>query len=333
MGVIIESDPSYMVVGLQFNKTAGEDDQSLDLKGQSSHRPSPLQYEQSPKPVGGLIIACPHSGRFYPPELLEASRLDQLTLRRSEDAFVDILFNKAPSLGADLLVSTFARAFVDLNRSPGELDPQLIRDVLPSNLEAHSDRVKAGLGVIPRTVGEGMAIYKTQLDRHVAEARLTEIHGPWHQFIETCITRAVQRNGAAVLVDCHSMPTKASGNPSCDIVLGDRFGASCAPLVMNEAYNYFRNAGLKVVRNIPYAGGYTTRRHGQTSKHHHVLQIEINRSLYMVEGALTLRPEFQSVQDIMSGFILRLAEVSVLLCRRTSVVSNNGQRFGLKSGF
>ncbi|HEX4171646.1 MAG TPA: N-formylglutamate amidohydrolase, partial [Acetobacteraceae bacterium] len=43
-----------------------------------------------------LVFASPHSGRCYPDELLAASRLDGLSLRRSEDSFVDELFAAAP---------------------------------------------------------------------------------------------------------------------------------------------------------------------------------------------------------------------------------------------
>jgi N-formylglutamate amidohydrolase len=286
-------------------------DRRLDHLEAIAHRPRPIRLEHPRSQAMGVIVSCPHSGRFYPPELLKASVLDQFALRRSEDAFVDLLFQDTPSHGALLVVNEFARAFVDVNRSPGELDPKLIYDVLPSEAEASSDRVKAGLGVIPRTVGDGVSIYVRRMARQDAVVRLQEVHEPWHQMLEDCLMSAVTSNGVALLLDCHSMPCGASGEPSFDVVLGDRFGASCAPLIMTEAIRFLRSAGLSVGRNDPYAGGYTTRRHGQVHRQHHALQIEINRSLYMVEGAMNLRPSFGFVRQTMSDLVAHLVRISV----------------------
>jgi N-formylglutamate amidohydrolase len=278
-------------------------------------RPNAVRVHKPHNHHSGLIIACPHSGRFYPPELLKATVLDQLALRRSEDAFVDILFQDAPDYGAILLVNEFARAFVDVNRSPGEMDPKLISSIYVDSHETSSDRVKAGLGVIPRTVGDNVAIYRHRMAVQEAVARLSEVHHPWHGTIETCMTEASHMHGCAVLLDCHSMPSRASGHPSCDIVLGDRFGASCAPDIMRAALDFLRSAGLKVARNNPYAGGYSMTRHGQPLRHHHAIQIEINRCLYMIEGAMTLRPSARQVRETMAGLVSVLSEVLQTLSR------------------
>jgi N-formylglutamate amidohydrolase len=42
-----------------------------------------------------------------------------------------------------------------------------------------------------------------------------------------------------------------------------------------------------VVRNTPYAGGYTTEHYGQPGRRAHALQIEINRALYLDEATLS----------------------------------------------
>jgi N-formylglutamate deformylase len=279
-------------------------------RASQQERPNPVAVHKPRKGRGGLIVACPHSGRFYPPELLKASILDGLALRQSEDAFVDILFQDAPDHGATLLVNEFARAFVDVNRSPGELDPKLISSLDFEGLETSTERVKAGLGVIPRTVGDNIAIYRHRMARLEAVTRLTEVHHPWHGAIETCLNEARQTNGSAILLDCHSMPNKVAGDPSYDIVLGDRFGSSCAPEIIRSASIFLRSEGFKVSRNEPFAGGYTTMRHGHPMRHHHALQIEINRSLYMVEGALTLRQSAGRIREAMSQLVSHLSDVS-----------------------
>lgn len=281
--------------------------------GMKPHRPMPVTHVRPNIYVGGLIVACPHSGRFYPPELIAGSRLDRIGLRRSEDAFVDILFAKAPNFGAQLFINEFGRAFVDVNRCPNELDPGLIQDLADHASSSPSGRVDAGLGVIPRTVGDGIAIYRHMITYDEATQRLAEVHIPWHVAIGSAMEKAIKRNGTAVLLDCHSMPTSASGQPSVDIVLGDRFGESCAPVVTASAAEYLRNAGLSVKRNDPFAGGYSTMRHANPLIKRHVLQIEINRSLYMVEGTFSLRTGFYQVQEVMSGLVQVLTGVSVNL--------------------
>jgi N-formylglutamate amidohydrolase len=269
----------------------------------TAERPQVVRCDMPALAKGGVVVSCPHSGRFYPPELIAASQLDRFSLRRSEDAFVDVLFQDAPTRGAVLLVNEFARAFVDVNRGTDQLDPKVIRDVVTTNSDTKSERVKAGLGVIPRTVGDGIEIYDQPMTYAEAQSRLNEVHCPWHDAIESALFHARQRNGAAILLDCHSMPSNAAGDPLCDVILGDRFGASCAPIIMNEAVAYLRSQGLRVLRNDPYAGGYTTIRHGRPMQHHHVLQIEINRSIYMVEGAMTCRPAFQNIATVMTGMV------------------------------
>jgi N-formylglutamate amidohydrolase len=291
------------------------ENQGPATEGSSGVRPHPARLERPKELKGGVVIACPHSGRFYPPELVEASILDMSTLRRSEDAFVDLLFQDAPRQGAFLLVNEFGRAFVDVNRDPSELDPQLIAGLSVSGQAASSDRVKAGLGVIPRTVGDGVGIYSSVISLCEANARMDEVHRPWHAALEQCLGHLRQSNGAAVLLDCHSMPGHAAGSPPFDVILGDRFGVSCAPVIMNEVAAFFKAKGLKVARNNPYAGGYTTRRHGRTMAHDHALQIEINRSLYMVEGAMTLRPGFASVREVMSDLVRYMVDLSLSLRR------------------
>jgi N-formylglutamate amidohydrolase len=286
---------------------------------ETSGRPSAVDYLAPAVHLGGVVVACPHSGRYYPPELLTATRLDRFTLRRSEDAFVDQLFGDAPGQGADLLMSVFARAYVDVNRAADELDPMLIDGLAGSERGTVSERVKAGLGVIPRTVGDGINIYHQSIDMTQARQRLDEVHLPWHQAVEAAMANAVRRNGAALLLDCHSMPGSASGDPPFDVILGDRFGSSCAPIIVNQALAYLRGAGLRVSRNDPYAGGYATKRHGRPHERHHALQIEINRSLYMVEGAMTPRPCFAAISDMMCGLVERLVLLSLDLAPKTTL--------------
>jgi N-formylglutamate amidohydrolase len=288
--------------------------QDKDMQaGRFSSPPQPVRLVSPRAAKGGLVVACPHSGRYYPDALLASSRLDPLGLRRSEDAFVDELFSAAPAAGAFLMTTDYARAFVDLNRDADELDAVLVVDLPPEKAGNVSPRVDAGLGVIPRTVGDGIEIYTHPLSFEDVQARLADIYVPWHSALDRILTDVCDETGHVVLLDCHSMPCAASGVPSRDIVLGDRYGAACAPILMDEAFSFLSGRGFKVARNNPYAGGYAIQRYGRPDKSRHALQIEINRSLYMVEGALTKKSAFGDLQALFEEFVAHLAIASQAL--------------------
>ena len=290
--------------------SSARESRRVDYGGASEMRPPAFRLLRPLVGRSGVIVCCPHSGRFYPDDLLRNSKLDRLALRRSEDAFVDELMAASPKLGATLLLADFARAYVDLNRGPEELDPDLIYDLPSEDRRVPSPRVLAGLGVIPRTVGDGVEIYASRLSFAAAQARLKEVYEPWHSAIEGLIGAEKQAVGHSVVLDCHSMPASASGLPENDIVLGDRFGASCAPIYMAEAFGFLRSKGLRVARNNPYAGGSATERYGRPAQNQHGLQSEINRSLYMVEGAMSKRSSFVHVAEIVSGLVARVVEIA-----------------------
>ena len=233
-----------------------------------------------------LVFNSPHSGRIYPKAFLAASRLDPHTLRRSEDAFVEELFAFVTDLGAPLLHAHFPRAYLDVNREPYELDPVLFRDGLPHYANTQSVRVVGGLGTIARIVSESDEIYREPLAVKAALERINRLYTPYHDTLAALLLETQREFGLAVLIDCHSMPSSpvaevGAGRP--DFVLGDRFGTSCSGELTRLAADQIATLGYAVTLNKPYAGGYITEHYGRPHKAQHVLQIEINRSLYMDE--------------------------------------------------
>lgn len=251
-----------------------------------------------------LIFASPHSGRRYPADLLADARVALISLRRSEDAYVDELFAGAAAHGAAVLSATIARAYVDLNRDPGELDPDMFDERPPPSVHLTSARVQAGLGAIPRVSGDGQTIYRRKLSLHEADRRIATVHLPYHAMLANLVAETREAFGCAVLVDCHSMPSNARGAHAPDIVLGDRFGASCHPSVTALAEATLRRLGYRVARNAPFAGGHTTQTYGRPAHHSHALQIEINRALYLDERTLERTNGYARLRADMS----RLAE-------------------------
>lgn len=251
-----------------------------------------------------LVVASPHSGRDYPADFVAGSALDPLSLRKSEDGFVDELFACAPSEGAPLLAARFPRAFVDVNREPYELDPAMFADALPDYVNTTSPRVAAGLGTIARIVANGESIYREKLPFAEAKRRAETCYEPYHAALAGLIDATVARFGYCILLDAHSMPSAGSaagdaptgrGPRDADAVLGDLHGSACAAAVTEAAERCLRRLGYRVARNAPYAGGYVTRRYGRPKAGVHVLQLELSRALYMDEQRLARGPGFDAV--------------------------------------
>ena len=240
-----------------------------------------------------FIFASPHSGRLYPPSFVERSRLNPVSLRRSEDAFVDELFAPVVEFGAPLVLARFPRAYLDANRAPSELDATMFQDSLPFAIDRTSPRVQAGLGIIPRVVREGVEIYRQKLSAREAEERIQNFYRPYHALLDRVISQTRARFGLAIVVDCHSMPSAAAAP---DIVLGDRLGLAAAPQLTYAAECAFAGQGFRVARNTPYAGGHTVQLHGRPGASIHALQIEINRALYLDEERVEHRASFAEIR-------------------------------------
>lgn len=252
------------------------------------------------------VFNSPHSGRRYEPRFLARSRLSLGQLRRSEDCFIDELFSGCLGLGAPMLRAHVPRSYIDLNREPYELDPRLFAEPLPAYANAASPRVAGGLGTIPRIVAENEDIYRCKLPLAEGLARIETVYRPYHRALAALLDRVGGDGGPVLLVDCHSMPSSAashvpSGNgKSVDIVLGDRFGVSCAEEITAAAERRLQSLGLNVVRNRPYAGGFITQNYGSVRTGRHAVQIEVNRALYLNESTLEKLPSFANLKAALT---------------------------------
>ncbi|MGL4543101.1 MAG: N-formylglutamate amidohydrolase [Polymorphobacter sp.] len=264
--------------------------------------------------VTALVLASPHSGRAYPAAFLAQTRLSIDQLRRAEDAYVDALVGGGPARGVPLVAAHYGRAWLDLNRSADELDPAMYSDRLAPHPDQYGDRVRVGLGIVPRIAAHGLDIYSGPMALAQAQARITAVHTPYHATLARLLAAARARHGHAILLDCHSMPTPLPGRlGSAQIVLGDGFGRSAAPALMAWLQAYFGDNGLRVAVNDPYAGGYTTIAHGQPQNHIHAVQIEIDRALYMDPARLRQHGGFARIAALMTGLIAQLAHDAATL--------------------
>ncbi|MBV7256511.1 N-formylglutamate amidohydrolase [Pacificimonas sp. WHA3] len=244
--------------------------------------------------ISPVVLASPHSGTEYPDEFLRDAMPGRHALMRAEDRLVDrLVMPVAEAHDLPLLSARWGRTYIDLNRAPEELDSAIL-DGAPRALR--SDRVRAGLGVLPRIATPGVPIYRRPLPLSEAHRRIAEVHEPYHRQLGALLARARAANGFAILIDCHSMPPlpRRAGRRGAEAVLGDRHGDSCdrrfSKSMETALSRHFRTA-----RNTPYAGGYATAYFGEPNMAAHALQIEIDRSLYLDMTSLMPGPGFARV--------------------------------------
>lgn len=271
---------------------------------------APYRLLAPERPFAPVVFTSAHSGRAYSPDLMSGVRLCSLTLRRSEDCFVNELFAAAPEHGAPLLAANFPRAFCDANREAWELDPAMFTDPLPDWVNTTSSRVSAGLGTIAKVVASGEPIYAVKLPFSEAERRIYTYWRPYHDMLARLIGGIKDRFGYCLVIDCHSMPSGGLGkrgpNRPPDFVLGDLHGSACASRVTRAAEAALSGKGYLVRRNDPYAGGFITRHYGRPADDVHVLQIEIARALYMDEARIERLPAFPAIQQLITDLVASL---------------------------
>lgn len=258
-----------------------------------------------------VVLNSPHSGSCYPNDFLAVSRLDERAIRRSEDTWVDELVAPAAGVGCPLLRANFPRAWLDVNREPYELDPKMFEGNLPTYANIRSVRVAGGLGTIARIVSESEEIYKQPICVNEALGRIDTVYKPYHRTLRQLVLDTRAAFGLAVLIDCHSMPSSTRGTHSRhrpDIVLGDRYGTSCATELTDFAAQILSRFGYSVSRNKPYAGGFITEHYGQPGRALHAMQVEINRNIYMDERTLAKTERFGAVAADLARLVQALGE-------------------------
>jgi N-formylglutamate amidohydrolase len=259
-----------------------------------------------------VLIAVPHAGRAYPASLLERMHNPGFAAMRLEDRHVDHLAEAvARESGAALLVARAPRAMIDLNRSEGEVDWEMIAK---GRSESHgrrapSLRARSGLGLIPRRLPGVGELWKQPHSESELNERIEEVHRPYHQCLAATLTDLRDRWGAALLIDLHSMPPLGwrGGQPAPEFVLGDRFGASCGGALVASSFAYFGKQRRAAAHNRPYAGGHVLERHADPNRGIHALQLEIDRSSYLDSRLSEPGPGFAAIARLLAGLVQLLA--------------------------
>ncbi|MBX9662380.1 MAG: N-formylglutamate amidohydrolase [Novosphingobium sp.] len=271
------------------------------------------QHDPSPVPV---VIAVPHAGRSYPPELVARMRQPAYSAPRLEDRLVDLVGRAvAERTGAALLVAHAPRAMIDLNRASDDIDWDMVGGGAPDassarlTTPASGRRARSGLGLVPRRLPGLGELWKWPIAHDDLAARIEGVHQPYHTALADLLERVRMRWGAALLIDLHSMPPlpPRAGEPAAEFVVGDRFGASCDGALVAEAFAALGQAQRLTAHNRPYAGGYVLERHARRHAGVHCLQLEIDRRTYLDVALAEPGPGLNETIDVVSALVQRMA--------------------------
>lgn len=247
-----------------------------------------------------ILLSVPHSGRDYPDWLIASACGGRSALESLADPLVDQLAWRALELGVGAVIAHTPRAAIDCNRAPDEVDPDVVAGTPP----ATSPRAQAGLGIIPGRTARHGHLWLRPISQADLAARIATAHAPYHAAIERALDRLAIAGGGAILLDCHSMPTRRG---QAEIVIGDRHGTSAGSPVTAAAARIARGAGWTVALNTPYAGGHIIARHGQPGAEIHALQIEIDRRCYLAADGRTPGPGFDRAALLLERLVTGLA--------------------------
>jgi len=163
---------------------------------------------------------------------------------------------------------------------------------------------------------EGRPLLRRPLRPEELARRLELFHAPYHAALRGELERMRAAHGYAIMIAAHSMPSQGRDPTTgalarrADIVPGTHGRTSADPRLIELVDAHFRAAGLTVAHDTPYRGGWSTRYYGRPREGVHVVQIEINRDLYVHEP--TSKPKagrFEELQAVLLDLVARVGEL------------------------
>lgn len=267
----------------------------------------PYSVFQPESNQNGVVFNSPHSGTYLPEDFLKQISIDPAILHYSSDMLVDQLISETPLFGATNFINHFARIYVDTNRSAREIDSDMFQDSKHNINFKKTSKVGRGFGIFSRNAYNGQKIYQDKLPFSEIDHRLKQVYNPVHKALTNLLNQLHKKFGFYIMLDCHSMPSyefidpRLSNTKQPDLIIGNCYDSSCHALLSQHVANYFKNHGLRVDFNVPYAGGYNTRHYGRPEDNRNTLQLEFSRALYMDENSLKSHEGFSALQILLTG--------------------------------
>ncbi|MCX6552402.1 MAG: N-formylglutamate amidohydrolase [Acidobacteria bacterium] len=261
-----------------------------------------------------MLYDSPHSGRLYPADF--ETKAQGPDLRRGEDAYLDELLSDATGYGACVLLATYPRCYIDLNREDDDLAVGLLSDSWPWPVRP-TEKSRKGLGLIRRFVTPGVEVNARLLTAAEIRRRIDEVYRPYHAALADLRDEIHQSCGAVWHINWHSM--KSVGNAMTpdgdgaerpDFVVGDLDGRSAAPAFTALIVETLHGMGFSVRLNDPYKGGTIVKRFGDPAAGYHTVQIEMKRSLYLDESTVTKTHRFDWCKRQLMAFSRSICEAA-----------------------
>ena len=224
-----------------------------------------------------VVFTVPHAGRDYPVWLIDQLAVPVDRIVSLEDRMADLLVMEVVHAGWPVLVARQPRLMVDLNRAETDFQARSVSGARDTAARP-SHRARGGLGLVPDRLGNA-ALWRHPLRTADLAARIV------------------------------SMPPLPGSAPA-QIVLGNRHGASAPRDITEMTAACFREAGLRVAINAPYAGAHMLERHGRPRQGISALQIEFDRRLYLdaaLDGPGKGLPAMQKLLCILAARLEKVA--------------------------
>lgn len=259
-----------------------------------------------------VLVEVPHSGLSIPDEVspqLEAPSPEAIL--RDSDLYVDALYEGVVGRGASMLVARTSRYVVDLNRAGTDVDGAAV-------VGAGGAAPSRSRGVVWSLTLGGQRLLRRPLTVDELRARLDQYHAPYHAALWAELERLRAVHGFAIMLAAHSMPSKGRDPQTgrvtrrADIVPGSDGRRTADPRLIDLVDAHFRAAGYTVAHDEPYRGGWSTVHYGRPSEGLHVLQIEINRDLYVDEATSRRKPtEFAALRSVLLDLVGHVGQLQL----------------------
>lgn len=245
-----------------------------------------------------FFVTMPHSGEKIPDSCIWLKNLPEEILMCDIDRYIDRLYEPALSqLKINSHKTEWHRYAVDLNRIPEDVDCTSVEGSI-HKAGTHN----RGFHWVETTHGDILMSKPMSLQQHHDLKEL--IYDPFHLKINSIYSDFKKQGFKKIYhLDVHSMPSVGTkmhrdpGEKRADIVISDCLGTSCEPEFRDLVVAAYVSAGFKVGYNWPYVGGRLTEQYGQPSQGQQVIQVELNRELYMCEKTKKINQTSFKIQE------------------------------------
>lgn len=250
----------------------------VDVVTHEPHEKRPQELIEVRFDPDGFILSIPHSGVLVPAQYADRFPLDETSLVEI-DLYSEMIY--APLEGCQV-ISHLAPFFVDMNRSlNGSDDPDA-----PYHLTNPPQHYY--------TVEDELILQRAYTDTERED--VLRYYHLYHGLLERLIERMKAERGYALLIDGHSMTGEGQGRAydkgerRDNFVVGTLEGASAHAAIIDAFAGGLKDSvaqhdlDLTVAKDVPYSGGFITRRHSDPANDVHALQVEVTMETYMYEA-------------------------------------------------